>query len=286
MMADAIDDMKDDAIDDAKDAEMANPADAMDAEMDDLADAEAAVRRAAQRIAPSERDRQRREAKADSDDEGEDAKLAPILVPADEDEAAAPGIGVRARRLAKLRGMGVGHKTVDPTDGKPWRLAMHRENAYQNTHRLDDPGAPNPPRFKGNLHLPQATMLHAMLELEKNPFLRIRPKLASLTGESKGILIQADLSGITLEALGFGKTVNVLALVTASPRPRDLPKPMNVLVIPGQNVAEINCSQQASKGTLFHQGGHGFLPELTVRYSRILPLTVVAAAGAVISQSG
>ena len=169
-----------------------------------------------------------------------------------------------------------------PTDGKPWAQGPH--SLY--TPRLltvDDPRAPNPPGFKGDLYAPQATLLHAMLELERRPVLEVEG-----CPPDWGSTIQGRCARIS-ERFSFGKTVMSLALICAQRVPRRLPEGAPVITYPllGKHVLSANRACIVSTP---HGGGNydpastSFLPEIDVRYSRFLPLTVVVAAANVISQ--
>lgn len=195
-------------------------------------------RRAAQRLARRNAARAARvlRAAAESDSESEEEKEAIAAAPV--------AIGRRAKRLAKLKGAGVGHQTIVPADGIPWRLATHIET-HTRTLTEDDPRAPDPPGFKGKLFPPQATMLHAMLELEKTPFLRLSQEKK---GDTKHPIIQTNRALVS-EALGFGKTVCVEALICSSRRPRDLPQAVNIPLISGGKV-ETGPKSPAVKGHL------------------------------------
>ncbi len=173
---------------------------------------------------------------------------------------------------------------VTPTDGLAWCAATH--SIY--TSRLltiDDPRGPNPPGFKGELYAPQATLLHAMVELEKRPLLRLDDGKCPAEW---GALLQSKYGRVS-ERFSFGKTVLALALVCAQRVPARLPElaPLMTYPLTGGSARSANRAcivAAANGGGNYDSLGTGFLPELTVRYPRYLPLTVVAAAANVISQ--
>lgn len=136
-----------------------------------------------------------------------------------------------------------------PTDGVAWMRAVHtpQESRYLT---LDDPIAETPASFKGELYLPQKLMLATMVALEQRPVLtlessRIHTRIARVA-----------------EKFSFGKTVLSLALVCAQRIPAKLP-------------------------AIYHgccDGAHIFMPEITIRYTRFLPITLVIASSNIISQ--
>ena len=199
----------------------------------------------------------------------------PVRLPAD-----APAvIGRRGNRLNHLRGFGSRDRAITPADGVEWLLADHNP-AFTRTLTADDPRADDPAGFKGRLYAPQATLLHAMLRLEGQPVLK-------LSGDGRKPVLQTN-RGLISEDFGFGKTVAVLSLVCASRRPRPIPTNINVPLMvgaQGANKAMVALgSSVAGKSCRFNPDGEGYLPELTCRYDRILPVTLVYAANAVISQ--
>jgi len=164
-----------------------------------------------------------------------------------------------------------------PTDGIAWHSAPH----HLTTTRLltvDDPRAENPPGFKGELFPPQKTFLAATLALENFPALKILNHELDFAWEpllqTKVLIIKAVLS--------FGKTVLALAHICAQRVPMRLPEQLPMSTYPLRTFKNLNRADIRAGN--YDPVGIGFLPECTVRYSRFLPLTVVAAASSVISQ--
>jgi hypothetical protein len=171
-----------------------------------------------------------------------------------------------------------------PADSVPWGQAWH------SFHRLrlltaEDPRRATPPGFRGELYAPQQTLLHAMLELERRPALRVADP-----GTPRGWEPTAQTRCARLaERFSFGKTVLALALVLAQPVPPGAEERLEELVtLPFLPAAENGHGNLAPARLAGHSGfdprGAGFLPELTLRYACFLPLTVVAAAASVITQ--
>ena len=198
-----------------------------------------------------------------------------------------PQIGRRTKRMALLRRIRENTNNVFvPTDEVPWILANH----WLTTTRAltaDDPRTPNPPGFKGELYPPQATMLQAMLDMERRPFLTLNA--TGISEESRTPIMVAN-RGLIREHFSFGKTVLAMALVCKSRRPRPMPEKVNMAMIPvksGVNAAFVtNDSTMVTKGCVVSvdKAETEFMPELTCRYSRVLDVTMVVAASAVISQ--
>ena len=89
----------------------------------------------------------------------------------------------------------------------------------------NDPRAPNPDGFKGNLYPPQATLLYAMCKFENHPSLTIHYNNPNHTGR---IYVDNQLNltsnrGVLSEKTSFGKTVLALALVCANQLPKKIP---------------------------------------------------------------
>src|SRR5579863_6019158 len=115
-----------------------------------------------------------------------------------------PQLGRRAKRQLQARRMRENTNNIFvPTDEVPWILANH----WMTTTRAltaDDPRAPNPPGFKGELYLPQATMLQAMLDMERRPVLRLN--MAGASDDARLPIMMAN-RGLIREQFSFGKTV-------------------------------------------------------------------------------
>lgn len=162
-----------------------------------------------------------------------------------------------------------------PTDGVAWAVASHKLS----TSRLltfSDPRVANPPGFKGNLYDPQKTLLAAMIELECRPVLNI----ADTNCGQWSPLLQTKIGRIS-EKFSFGKTVLALALVCAQRVPARLPEQTPIITYALTGTAATSNRAMIMN---YDSVGSGFLPECAVRYSRFLPLTIVAAAANVISQ--
>jgi hypothetical protein len=172
---------------------------------------------------------------------------------------------------------------IIPDDGLAWAAAAHPLW----TRRLltdDDPRAANPAGFRGELYAPQRTVLAAMLALERRPVVAVDdPRCPAGWAPT----IQTRMGRIA-EKPSFGKTVLSLALICAQRVPCRLPglQPLLSYPIAGPSARTNRASVVASRGGggTYDPVGDGFLPEITVRYGRFLPLTVVAAAANVISQ--
>ena len=170
-----------------------------------------------------------------------------------------------------------------PTDGLAWAEAPHPLWAAR-LLTTDDPRATTPVGFKGRLFVPQESLLAAMRALEQCPRVLVEdPRCAA----SWGGLIQTRIGRVS-EKFSFGKTVLSLALVCSQPVPARLPDQQPLVTYPlvgagarSKNRANVVAVRGAGS---YDPVGRGFLPEVTVRYSRFLRLTVVAAASNVISQ--
>jgi hypothetical protein len=163
-----------------------------------------------------------------------------------------------------------------PTDGRAWAAAPHRLTAPRLLTE-EDPRDPCPPGFRGELYPPQKTLLAAMRALERRPLLALEDGRIPAAWAAQ---VQTRCGRVS-ERFSFGKTVLALALVCAQPSPAALPElaPLATYALAGREATAANRASGA--GDL---AGAAFLPELTLRYARVLPLTVVAAAAAVISQ--
>jgi hypothetical protein len=162
-----------------------------------------------------------------------------------------------------------------PRDNMPWALACH-DTTRSRALTEDDPRAETPPGFKGRLFPPQATVLWAMIALERSPVLTLGARRTAQTR-----------CGRVNAAPAFGKTVLALALVCAQPAPTKLPEmaPLSTIAIAGGASAGVNRAvANSTPGAAYDAGCAGFMPELTVRYERWLPATMVVAANNVISQ--
>jgi hypothetical protein len=170
-----------------------------------------------------------------------------------------------------------------PADGIAWCAAAHCFHTPR-LLTLDDPRDENPPGFKGRLFPPQATLLAAMRSLERRPVLAIED---SRVAPEWAPLVQTKFGRIS-ERFSFGKTVLCLALACASRAPIRLPELTPLPTYPLSGVAATTANRAyvvtSAYGGNYDPVGVGFLPELTLRYARYLPLTVVAAAANVISQ--
>lgn len=172
-------------------------------------------------------------------------------------------------------------------EGLPWARRRHQVfGTIELTE--DDPRAEVPPGFRGNLWLPQATLLQAMLDLEGRPALAVYPADESdeVFRRATAPLLQTRSARIAAE-FSFGKTVLCIALVCASRRPRALPSPVNLLAMdggPSKNHLAVVRNRTGQRDYKFCVGGRGVAPQLEARYSRLIEATLVVAAPAVISQ--
>ena len=114
--------------------------------------------------------------------------------------------------------------------------------------------------FKGILYPPQSTLLHVMIQLEQIG------KFTVTDGENYNLcnkwplMLHTNMARLS-EKFSFGKTVLALALVCAQ-----------------KNVENLN---NLSQNITYN---NGFLPNITIQYSKTIPITVVAAASSIISQ--
>jgi hypothetical protein len=154
------------------------------------------------------------------------------------------------------------------------------------TLTAEDPRAPRPEGFLGELWAPQATLLAHMLALEDRPVVRVGvpEDHADTLGES-GPLLQFRSGRIAAE-FSFGKTVLCVALACASPCPRAFPTPLNFLTMEaGSNKNRLAVSKYgSSRNYVFKEQGRGVMPTMTLRYQRLIRATLVVAAPSVISQ--
>jgi hypothetical protein len=189
----------------------------------------------------------------------------------------------RYRRGIRAGAMELEAPGINPNDGVSWGMATHALH----TSRLltvDDPRAEAPAGFKGTLFAPQATMLAAMLAFERRPVLTVTDQRF---GRDWRTTLQTNKGRINA-APSFGKTVLTLALVCAQKLPGRLPElaPLTVLPIMPSHVSDnrVGVDTAPGIGLMPQRGCINFMPEVTVRYSRFLPLTIVAAATNVITQ--
>lgn len=167
---------------------------------------------------------------------------------------------------------------VRPTDGLAWAEAPHPLGAPR-LLTIDDPRAANPPGFKGELFDPQKTLLAAMLAVEQRPTLAVDDPW----GAAWAPRVQTRVARIS-ECFSAGKTVVALALVLAQRTPSPHPALAPLAAYPLQGARELITNRAVvNTGVSFGGTPAGFIPEIAVRYSRYLPLTVVGAASNVIS---
>jgi len=165
-----------------------------------------------------------------------------------------------------------GYIPIDPS--VRWIDATHNTHDSRILTELDPRYDGVLPGFRGELFPPQATVLQAMLNLEASP----RVKTAAWGAAT----IQTRCGRINA-AFSFGKTVLSLALACVSPVPSThLP-----FLAPTFTRCEIKGNPLEVYST--HNDPFGgkttvFLPEVSMRYTRLLPVTVVAASNNVISQ--
>lgn len=172
--------------------------------------------------------------------------------------AAAPGAALIADdEVHRLNRIGPILVPVDedavPDELIPWAVARHCNNSIRELTE-DDPRAETPAEFRGELYPPQKTMLAAMDLLENRSSL-----------QTSGGALQMSMARIAAQ-FSFGKTVLALARVCAARVPRARPSLAPLIA-----------------GLPLVRDGY-FMPEVTVRYAQLLPLTIVAAAANVISQ--
>jgi SNF2 family DNA or RNA helicase len=142
-----------------------------------------------------------------------------------------------------------------------------------------DPRASEPSGFVGHLRPPQATLLHALIDLETEPRIKLKD----------GLQICTNVALIS-EKFSFGKTVVIIALVCASPQPRAIPASINLPFISGRydtNYAVIKKSENIKYHTwrpVVLSIENKFYPELTCHWDRLIPSTLVVVASSIITQ--
>jgi hypothetical protein len=151
-----------------------------------------------------------------------------------------------------------------------------------------DPKAPTPPGFKGELFDPQKTLLHAMIELESNPNIRVNDEKRHMYHPE----IQTNVCRIS-EKFSFGKTVLALALICSRPATergivpsQSENRPVEVLPTLGfHNILGLTTmSQVKSRPIEYRSTFRTVVPNITVTYNRVLPVTAVIAATNIITQ--
>ena len=203
----------------------------------------------------------------------------------EEDGPEAPAIAAHGRHRRGVRDDAFDREAegLVPTDGLAWAAARHPLWTPR-LLTLGDPRAADPPGFKGELYMPQKTLLAAMLALERRPLVAVEDGRCP---DEWAPLVQTRMGRIS-EKFSFGKTVLALALVCSQRVPARLPDQQPLMTFPlvGAGARSGNRASVVAirGGGSYDPVGPGFLPEATVRYSRYLPLTVVAAAANVISQ--
>lgn len=171
--------------------------------------------------------------------------------------------------------------------GPCWINWKHRVFGTR-TLTAEDPRAPRPPGFQGDLWAPQATLLAHMLALEDRPVVRVGvPEAHAENLGDAAPLLQFNRARIAAE-FSFGKTVLCVALACASPCPRAFPTRLNILAMgAGASKNRLAVSQcSSSRGYTFKEQGRGVLPSITLRYRRLIRSTLVVAASSVLSQWG
>lgn len=156
-------------------------------------------------------------------------------------------------------------EVADDAADASWGTALHHLFAIRELTE-DDPRAPTPAGFRGELYLPQQTMLAAMVALERHPYLQLN-----------GAILQTSAARIAAQ-FSFGKTVLALALICARPAAQAAPLTTAMQLAP--MIGAMSCP---SAGKSTPSSGY-FVPEATMLYEAVLPFTVVAAAANVISQ--
>lgn len=224
----------------------------------------------------------RAHARARDGDSDSDEERPARADPRPAEAAGRPRAARRGRREGAYDREAPGHT---PTDGLAWGAARHK--VWQS--RLltpGDPRAPDPPGFQGRLYAPQATILAAMLALERRPLVALAEPDAEAPGGGPALEAHAQTRAARIaERFSFGKTVLMLALVCASRVPARLPEPAPLATMAVSWHAN-RAGVTTRKAAADHVGNcvAGFLPEVSLRYARLLPLTVVYAAANVISQ--
>lgn len=236
---------------------------------------------------------------AQQDDDGENIDGLMGLLPGDEKNGDEKKLDEKKKEKESSKKTNARRKhvakppDVAPEDGLPWGKA---ERSLHNTRVLtaDDPRAETPKNFKGKLHAPQATLLYALLELERCPVLKIAHDVSDVgtfivetEKKGTGITMQTNRCLIS-EKFGFGKTVAVLSLVCASKGVRPLPMSLNTPLVSATksyfdaNKAEVKTTK--TSGKCFFGVGNTYIPEIQCMFKRMLSLTIVYAASSVIDQ--
>jgi hypothetical protein len=208
---------------------------------------------------------------SDSDDE---AKVGP---PAGEFQNRPPP-APRHRRGVAANAFDREADGVLPADGLAWATAPH-PLAAPRLLTVDDPRAPSPPGFKGELYAPQQTLLAAMLAVERGPTVALEDPW----GAAWAPRAQTRVARVS-ERFSAGKTVMALALVCAARAPAITPSLAPIATYPLHGTRETHVNRAVvNTGVSFGGMPCGFVPEVTARYASYLPLTVVGAASSVIS---
>lgn len=183
------------------------------------------------------------------------------------------------KKTQKRRGRLLEPEGQVPQDGLPWGEARHTPGTWR-LLTADDPKAPNPAGFRGRLYPPQATMLHALIALERFPRLRLTSGFEGwFGGQTRSV--QTRCVRIA-EKFSFGKSVLTLALVCAQRVPGRYPELAPHLSYPAEPAAESGLNR--AHGYIRTRGFEQRLPEFALHYDRFLPVTVVAAGPTIISQ--
>jgi hypothetical protein len=215
----------------------------------------------------------------------------------DEDEQPQmPALGRVLRRApGKVRVAAV-EGEVNQSD-ESWLRTAHRLGRLTMLD-VDDPRAPDPPNFRDKraapgatgpaLRPPQATILHALLELTARPMLRLQ-SVSQWEAGCEPILCPHTI--VISEKPSFGKTVLALARECAIRATPKFPLPVSLLSM--STGAQSNHARVAvghlgersvSSQYYLAPQGRGFQPLVTCRYGRYLPTTFVVASASVISQ--
>ena len=168
----------------------------------------------------------------------------------------------------------------------PWVQRKH--NVFDGlVLTADDIRADAPPKFKGRLWAPQATLLKAMKDLEECQVLRLKaPNELIEAGHSEvDALFECRCARISAK-ISFGKTVLCVALICTSSTPQTSPIPLNIPVMDvcvSQNRLCVTNTSSA-RAYQFKEVGRGVFPRLNIKFKRQIDATLVVTGSAIITQ--
>ena len=164
------------------------------------------------------------------------------------------------------------YKPVDDPAGLSWSKATHVLNGIR--FLTDQHPVAVPLNFKGELRLPQAVILEAAMSLEASRHINIH-------GGARAEVSMGRICGPP----SLGKTVVSCALISST---LELPLTPNDHMVPvvgdyqsrpdSSNIAAVQLNND------YRLGSKGYIPELSIKYSAFLNVTIVVAAANVLTQ--